>query len=133
VSDPYAAGLFACSQCGHRQSAEDVCGRCRSDTIHDLRKSNTRELFDDIDMRLRDKIEGRVRAGAVVLSITIIILLWMVPAYREARGKAYPGLPLFADQVILMTLLALAILKVGESKLQRKRFPYLESLPPPEK
>ena len=60
-------GNFCCTQCGNRQAGEAKCSRCGSDTIHDLRSRRTRDFLDEIEMRLRDTREGRIRAGLAVV------------------------------------------------------------------
>ncbi|MCA9674380.1 MAG: hypothetical protein H6708_14100 [Kofleriaceae bacterium] len=125
-------GDFACSQCGHRQPAmAATCAACGSDTVHDLRLARTRELFDDIELRLRDRREGRIRAAAVVVGMAVVITLWFVPGWWAFRRKAY-ALPFLADQIGLMVVVAIGATKLLELKFRGKRFPYLETLPPPE-
>jgi hypothetical protein len=126
-------GNFVCTQCGNRQSAEDRCGRCGSDTIHDLRSRRTRDFLEEIEMRLRDQREGRIRAASVIGGMGLVIFLWFIPGYSDLRGSAYPGLPLFADQVAFMIVAALGIHFGLDRVFTRKRFPYVESLPPPDK
>jgi hypothetical protein len=123
--------VFVCSQCGHRQDAEGDCARCGKDTVHDLRRSTTRDLLGDIDLRRRDKIEGQSRAIAVIGAMIIVISPWfIVPNWSEIRRNAF-AIPLMADQIILMVLVAFGLMKLLEAKLQKPRFPYLDSLPPP--
>jgi hypothetical protein len=124
---------FCCSQCGNRQDRDAVCVRCGWDTVHDLRSRRTRDLLDDIELRLRDRTEGRTRMVGVVAGMAIVVGLWLMPGYWSLRGAAYPGLPLLADQIILMAILGYAVQRVLEKKLTRPRFPYLASLPPPDR
>ncbi len=133
MESAYQSGSCACSQCGHRQEGTAACAACGSDTVHDLRRSDTRELLEGIDARRRDRLEGQIRAVAVVASIAVVVALWMVPGYWRLRGRLYPGLPLLADQIIFMCAIAYGLLTLGEARLQRPRFPYLAGLPPPER
>ena len=126
-------GNYCCTQCGHRQAGEDRCGRCGSDTIHDLRSRRTRDFLEEIESRLRDQREGRIRTASVIGGMGLVIAAWFVPGYADLRGTAYPGLPIFADQVIFMIVLALGIHWGLDRTFAGKRFPWIESLPPAEK
>ena len=75
--------------------------------------------------------EGRIRAAAVVVGMAVVITLWFVPGWWAFRRKAY-ALPFLADQIGLMVVVAIGATKLLELKFRGKRFPYLESLPPPE-
>lgn len=121
---------YACSQCGNRQERDGSCARCRSDHLHDLRSRRSRELLEDIEIRLRDTREGQLRGIAVVGSMVAVFALWMIPGYSTARAVSF-ALPFFLDQIAFMVVIAFGILKVLEPKLMRKRFPYLDQLPPP--
>jgi hypothetical protein len=126
-------GNFVCTQCGNRQTGEATCGRCGSDTMHDLRSRRTRDFMDEIEGRLRDQREGRIRAVSVAGGMGLVIFLWFIPGYGDLRGSAYPGLPLFADQVIFMIVASLGIHTALDRLFTKKRFPFAESLPPPER
>lgn len=126
-------GNYCCTQCGNRQAGEGTCSRCGSDTIHDLRSRRTRDFMEEIESRLRDQREGRIRAASVIGGMGVVILAWFVPGYADLRGTAYPGLPIFADQVIFMIVAALGIHFALDRVFKGQRFPYLASLPPPEK
>jgi hypothetical protein len=126
-------GNFVCTQCGNRQAGEATCGRCGSDTIHDLRSRRTRDFLDEIEMRLRDTREGRIRAASVIGGMGLVFLLWFIPGYGDLRGSAYPGLPLFADQVIFMIAAALGIHFTLDRVFTKKKFPYVDGLPPPDR
>jgi hypothetical protein len=125
VNDP-----FCCSQCGHRQPAEGNCAACGSDTVHDLRSARMREMFEDIESRLTERREGRIRVAGVVGGMAVVILCWFIPGWWDARGKVYPGLPLIADQIFFMVVVAFGIIKLLERVLAKKRFPFLAELPP---
>jgi hypothetical protein len=120
---------FACSQCGNRQASEIDCTRCGSDTVHDLHSRRARELFEEIDSRLADRAEGRARFLGVIGGMAIVIAAWFIPGYWEARNMML-ALPLFADQWLLMAVIAYGLLKVFERALTRPRFPYLSTLSP---
>jgi hypothetical protein len=120
---------FACSQCGNRQGTESNCASCGSDTVHDLDSRRARELFEEIDSRLRDRAEGRARFGGVICGMAIVIAAWFIPGYWTARN-AMLALPMFADQWLLMAVFAYGLMQVFERALQRPRFPYLSTLPP---
>lgn len=121
---------LACSQCGHRQAAGNTCAACGSDTVHDLRSARTRELLEDIDLRLGQRRDDRIRGLSVVGAMVIVIAAWFVPGYWALRGMIYPGLPLLFDQWILMVIVALGLMKVSGRWFPAQRFPYLATLPP---
>nr|MBA2538473.1 hypothetical protein [Deltaproteobacteria bacterium] len=89
------------------------------DTL-DVRDVKVRELMRDVEQRLTDRREGRLRFLGVGIGMATVIALWMVPGYSTIRqGMA---LPLFLDQLILMALIGFGVIKL---LMARKRFPYL--------
>ena len=103
-----------------------MCRACNHDDTLDARKEDVRVLMRDVDQRLADRRDGRMRFAGVVLGMAIIFSLWLVPGYWSLRGTIYPGLPLFFDQWIFMAIIGLAIVKLG-GRLIKPRFPYLTS------
>lgn len=83
-------------------------------------------LMRDVDQRLADRRDGRLRFLGVAVGMAIVFGLWLIPGYWSMRGTVYPGLPLFFDQWILMAVIGLGIVKLG-GKLIKPRFPYLTS------
>jgi hypothetical protein len=111
-----------CIDCGHRQPATGRCGKCGHDDTLDLGDTKVRELMRDVEQRLTDRLEGRVRILGVVLGMAVVFCFWMIPGYSVIRqGMA---LPLFFDQIILMALIGFGVIKLIMSKA-KKRFPYL--------
>jgi hypothetical protein len=78
----------------------------------------------DVDQRLADRREGRLRLAGVMIGMALIMGLWLVPGYWSMRGVVYPGLPLLFDQWIFMAIIGLAIVKLG-ARMFKPRFPYL--------
>lgn len=116
---------WVCIDCGARQDDKGACAACgHADTL-DARDERVRELMRDVDMRLADRREGRLRFLGVGVGMAIVFGLWMVPGYWGLRGRVYPGLPLLIDQWFLMALIALGVIKGGEKLFFKKRFPYL--------
>jgi hypothetical protein len=118
---------WVCIDCGARQDDKGACAACAHEDTLDARDERVRDLMRDVDMRLTDRREGRLRFLGVGIGMAIVFALWMVPGYWSLRGKVYPGLPLFADQWMLMALIAFGVLKGGEKLFFKKRFPYLQS------
>lgn len=117
---------WVCIDCGARQAESGACVACKHEDTLDARKENTRDLMRDVDMRLGDRREGRLRFLGVGIGMAIIFGLWTVPAYWSLRGTIYPGLPLLVDQWALMALIAFGVIKGGEKLFFKKRFPYLK-------
>ena len=116
---------WVCIDCGARQEAQGACRACgHADTL-DARDEKVRELMRDVDLRLTDRREGRLRFLGVGVGMALIFALWMVPGYWDLRGKIYPGLPMLIDQWLFMALIGLGVMKVGERVLAKRRFPYL--------
>jgi hypothetical protein len=116
---------WVCIDCGARQDDKGACKACnRGDTL-DANDIRVRELMHDVDLRLGDRREARLRFLGVGVGMVTVFLLWMVPGYWSLRGTLYPGLPLFADQWLLMAVIGLVVLKGGERLLKKRRFPYL--------
>ena len=118
---------WVCIDCGARQDASGACHRCAHEDTLDARDEKVRELMRDVDGRLADRREGRLRFLGVAVGMAIIFGLWLVPAYWSARGAVYPGLPLFMDQWIFMAVIGLGIVKGGQRVFKTARFPYLTS------
>ena len=124
---------FCCSACGHRQDVDAACGRCGADSLLDLRRRRHRELLEEIDSRLSDRRNDRIRMIGVVAGIaTIVAAGILIPGYWTARAKLF-ALPLLADQVIYMIVIAFGIITVLERTFNRKRSPFLDGLPPAER
>jgi len=115
---------WVCLDCGTRQDRGGACRQCGHDDTLDARDERVRELMRDVDRRLADRREGRLRFAGVAIGMATIFTLWAVPGYWSMRGTLYPGLPLLFDQWIFMALIGLAIVKLG-GRLGRPRFPYL--------
>ena len=79
----------------------------------------------DVELRLTDRREARIRWVAVVLGIGIVVGAWTIPGYWSLRGTLYPGIPFLLDQWFFMALIGLGLLKLGERVFAYKRFPYL--------
>ena len=113
--------------CGARQEVAGACHACGHDDTLDARKEDTRELMRDIDRRLADRHEGRLRFLGVIIGMGLVFGMWLIPGYWSMRGTVYPGLPLFMDQWILMAMIGLGIVKGGQRVFKAQRFPYLAS------
>jgi hypothetical protein len=116
---------WVCIDCGARQDDKGACVACAHEDTLDAREDRVRELMRDVDMRLADRREGRLRFLGVGVGMAIVFALWMVPGYWGLRGTLYPGLPLFVDQWFLMAVIAMGVIKGGEKLFFKKRFPYL--------
>lgn len=121
VTDPWV-----CIECGGRQADEAACRRCRNTEVLDARKEQVRELMADVDLRLGDAREAKLRWGGVAIGVGLVFALWMVPGYWGLRGALYPGLPFFADQWGFMIVIAFLVMKLGKKLVgHTPRFPYL--------
>lgn len=128
-SRPYQRTMqkpWVCIDCGARQEARGPCHACRHEDTLDARDEKVRELMRDVDQRLADRLEARLRFLGVGLGMAIIFALWAVPGYWTARGTLYPGLPVLLDQWLFMALIGLAIVKLGQRVFKAGRFPYLD-------
>jgi hypothetical protein len=103
-----------------------MCAACQHDDTLDARKEDVRVLMRDVDQRLADRRDGRMRFVGVIVGMAIVFGLWLIPGYWSMRGTVYPGLPMLFDQWILMAVIGLGIVKLG-GKLGKPRFPYLTS------
>ena len=125
VGSWYLAGVtnpWVCIDCGHLQPETGRCGKCSHDDTLDVRDVKVRELMRDVEQRLTDRREGRLRFLGVGIGMAAVICLWMVPGYWTIRqGMA---LPLFMDQLILMALIGFGVIKLLMARA-KKRFPYL--------
>ena len=116
---------WVCIDCGARQDAKGACRACGHEDTLDANDERTRELMRDVDMRLGDRREGRLRFLGVGIGMAVIFGLWTVPGYWGLRGTLYPGIPLFIDQWAFMAIIAFGVIKGGEKLFFKKRFPYL--------
>ncbi len=119
------ANPWVCIDCGARQDANGRCRACGHEDTLDARDEKVRELMRDVDIRIADRIEGRVRWAGVLLGMGIIFALWTVPAYWHLRGRLYPGLPALMDQWAFMALIGFFATKLGTKLFAKRRFPYL--------
>ena len=120
MTDPWV-----CLDCGERQPDQGVCKACANGDVLDARREDVRGLMADVELRLTDRREARIRWISVVLGIATIVCAWMIPGYWSLRGTLYPGIPFFLDQWLFMALIGLGLLKLGERVFAHKRFPYL--------
>lgn len=126
VSSVVADNPWVCIDCGARQPADGPCAACKHEMTLDTRDEQVRDLMHDVDQRLRNQLESRARFLGVLVGMTLIFGAWMIPGYWSARGRFYPGLPIFADQWILMALIGLGVSKLVVKFFGRRRFPYLD-------
>jgi len=117
---------WVCIDCGARQEEQGACRACSHEDTLDARDEKVRELMRDVDMRLSDRREARLRFLGVGIGMVIIFGLWTVPGYWSLRGTLYPGLPLFIDQWAFMAIIAFGVIKGGEKLFFKRRFPYLQ-------
>lgn len=116
---------WVCIDCGGRQAEQGACRACgHADTL-DARDERVRELMRDVDLRLTDKRESRLRFLGVGIGMAVIFALWTQSWYWDARGRVYPGLPMLIDQWAFMAIIGLVIVKGGEKLFAKRRFPYL--------
>src|SRR4051812_31101547 len=121
MTDPWV-----CIDCGARQADQGRCAACGHDDTLDARDEKVRELMHDVDRRLADRRDARFRWISVVCGMAIVFGLWLVPGYWGLRGRAYPGLPIFAEQWAFMALIAFGVGKLLEKYIGKPRFPYLQ-------
>ena len=117
---------WVCLDCGARQDAAGPCNACHAGDVMDARREDIRELMRDIDMRLTDKREARIRWIGVICGMGIIFGCWLIPGYWAMRGRLYPGIPMLFDQWALMALIGFGIIKILERLTASRRFPYLD-------
>src|SRR3954462_6502073 len=98
------SNAWVCIDCGARQDTDGACRACHHEMTLDTRDAKVRELMYDVDLRLQQRREGRIRMVSVAIGMAVIFGLWMVPGYWGLRGRLSPGLPIFADQWIAMAL-----------------------------
>lgn len=116
---------WVCIDCGARQDEQGACAACgHADTL-DARDERVRELMRDVDLRLSDRREARLRFLGVGIGMVTVFALWAVPGYWSLRGSVYPGLPMFFDQWALMAVIGFGVIKIGERLVTARRFPYL--------
>jgi hypothetical protein len=114
---------WVCLECGHRQAGPGACGACERDDVLDLRDEKVRDLMRDVEQRLVDQREKRLRFLGVAVGMVTVFALWLVPGYWQIE-EAF-RLPVFFDQWILMAGIGLATIAILNRLLAKKRFPYL--------
>lgn len=118
------ADRWVCLECGARQPAPGPCRACKhEDDTLDLEDLKVRELMVDVEQRLVDQREKRLRFLGVGVGMITVFLLWLVPGFWTIR-EAF-GLPFLLDQWLLMAGIGLATMAILTRMLARKRFPYL--------
>ena len=118
---------FGCVFCGHRQDDDSPCARCQKQRTLDLRDAGVRELFRDTEVRAREKREGRAKTigvicGMLTMAGTVIVTA-LLPFSLWRRPKLAVGVTVglgFAVAIVVMEFL--------ERKLDRKLFPWLDTL-----
>ena len=118
---------WVCIDCGARQAEKGPCRACNHEDTLDARDEKVRELMHDVDMRLGDRREARLRFLGVGIGMAIVFALWTQSWWWSLRGTIYPGLPMLIDQWMLMALIGFGVLKGGEKLFVKKRFPYLNN------
>lgn len=111
---------YVCTQCAHIQETDGDCAACAAIGTLDLGKRETIDFLHDIQGREGRRRADRTRYLGVAAGMIAVVLLWTQGWWWDLRGSAYPGLPLLADQILLMTLLAFAAI-AGLGKLTRKK------------
>jgi hypothetical protein len=115
---------WVCLECGARQPAQGPCRACKhEDDTLDLEDLKVRELMVDVEQRLVDQREKRLRFLGVGVGMVTVFLLWLVPGFWTIR-EAF-GLPFLLDQWLLMAGIGLATMAILTRMLAKKRFPYL--------
>ena len=119
----YDAAPWVCATCASRAAAP---GTCCSDARLDLREERVRDLLRDIDLRVEQKRETRVRFFSVGIGLCAVFGAWLVPGWWTLR-QAY-ALPFFADQWILMIGIAFGVIKLFGTG--QRRFPFVDDTVP---
>lgn len=114
-----------CIDCGARQDDKGACKACGHEDTLDANDVKVRELMRDVDMRLGDRREARLRFLGVGVGMVTVFALWAVPGYWSLRGTVYPGLPALFDQWALMAVIGFLVSKGAERLFTKRRFPYL--------
>jgi ribosomal protein L40E len=117
MTDPWV-----CLECGARQAEQGACRRCNKDDTLDLRDDKVRELMRDVEQRLADQREKRLRFLGVGVGMAVVFGLWLVPQYWTFRRVF--ALPLLFDQWVVMALLGFGTMKLL-GRRAKKRFPFL--------
>jgi hypothetical protein len=113
---------YVCTACATFAEEPGDCNTC-GETRLDFRRDDVRQLCEDIDSRKRRAREQQILWGAVALSMILVVGLWMVPGFWEARRQFF-ALPMLVDQLLIMTLLGFGLLKLGSRVFgARPRFP----------
>lgn len=97
---------FVCMLCGYR-AGEDYgeCQECRQGPLLDIRKEDVRELIRDHYSRIRQSREQWwLWLGVLTGIVLVLAAVIFIPPYRAVRQAM--ALPLFADQLIIMALIA---------------------------
>jgi hypothetical protein len=116
---------WVCIDCGARHDDKGTCATCSTDLL-DAREEKVRELMYDVDLRIADKREARLRYLGVGIGMAIVIGLWLVPGYWDVRSTTF-ALPFLADQWLLMAAIGIGVIKGGQKLFSKRRFPYLNS------
>jgi hypothetical protein len=78
----------------------------------------------DVDRRLAERREGRIRIIGFLSGMGIVFGLWTLPGYWEARSMSL-ALPVLLDQWIYMALIGFGVTKLLGRLFGKPRFPYL--------
>ena len=119
--------FFVCMDCGTRAADKTGCPKCGSSPLLDLREPAVREACAKDDQRLEQKRNEKVRYGAVVGSLVLVV----------GGSFAFPPLgvallgigPFFSGYIITLIMVAAAIIAVFKFVFPyRRRFPYVPGL-----
>jgi len=117
---------WVCIDCGARQAEQGACRACGHEATLDLGDPKVRELMRAVERRLAERDERRCRAVGFLCGIALVVALWFVPGYWEARSQAL-ALPVLLDQWLFMALIGFAVSKLLARLFSKPRFPYLQA------
>jgi hypothetical protein len=100
--------------------------------MHDLRSRRARELFEDGETRFRTARVQRMTAYGAAIGAAAIILAWMLPPYRELCHDLH-GRAVALINIGIPVGVALAAIAVFDQILPARRYPFLATLPPPDR